>query len=516
MIEELLLNLFYLIQMNLGAAEILLLGSAAIIGYFFIAEMVKQVREKDWTLVIVLSAIIIMGLFLVFIAYYNQQPALDDLSDTESDNVDVDNDGRDTGDDPDSALVGGSTKQVRTIPTDFKEVEGVEITIGDPVQPEVAQMGYAKFKDICMTPAFLTKMSDALRQSLKIKYELYTKFRRRLQHEMKTFGKQEEGIAGIISNMRNESLTSVKSALDQVNTLLKEIPNRLRNTTIETTRRGLNNALYDQTNGLERITGRQEIKDFLSLRLYAFAKNPKVFMSTFQHMAIYAPSGYGKTKIATTIGHVYASVGILFRGNVISMTKANVVSPFVNETSQKTKALLLSTLESVVFMDEAYDITPPKSLMGQGLDHGHEAITEIVNFTDKTIGMNLIIVAGYEDDMKERFMAANQGLARRFPHEIVLSAYSAKELTSILIGFLQETNSDLNLDSGMVNYLYTLVVSIVNERPDLFDKQAGAMQNLASEINHAILGSEAGCSKPAIRTGFNRFLSILGHGIVES
>ena len=46
-------------------------------------------------------------------------------------------------------------------------------------------------------------------------------------------------------------------------------------------------------------------------------------------------------------------------------------------------------------------------------------------------GIVCVIAAGYEEEMKTRFLGANQGLRRRFQNQIVLSNYTSEKLVNI-------------------------------------------------------------------------------------
>ena len=177
------------------------------------------------------------------------------------------------------------------------------------------------------------------------------------------------------------------------------------------------------------------------------------------------------------------------RRKVRNVTKQEFTSSYVNESAQLTRELLMSTLEGVLFVDEAYDLCPPTSTLGRGVDHGHEAITELVNFLDKNMGLSIVIAAGYEDEMEERFMGANQGLSRRFPHQIRLKNYDPKQLTDILLKFLSEYTDTIKIGNIEAGYIYTVIDFLHTNVEDIFSKQAGDMLNLSNDIVRSIYGS---------------------------
>ena len=407
-----------------------------------------------------------------------------------------------------------------TIPENFKiqNKEFVVTDINNQSEPSTNdQITYHYFKQIYLSPKFLESYKLAIRDALKIKRKKLIQIRRQyakdylsLNNTSKNKG-VSEGMNNLLQSLnKDQDVKMLESTLGEIDLLLEEVNRKTKELTLDLVKKNLILAFTDKRNGIDSIYGREEVKDFLALQLYTFAQNPKIFYSTFQNMAILGPSGIGKSKLGQVIGHVYASSGIILRNHVHIITKQSLTTAYVNESARITRKLLLANLESVVFIDEAYDLTPPDSWWGGGIDHGREAITEMVNFMDKMMGLSIIIVAGYEREMETRFMNANEGIPRRFPHKLILPPYTAKELTNILVKFLLETCPDIRLPEDHGNYIYT-IINYINKRQDgIFDKQAGDMLILSGHIARAIYGTR-GKSWPTdaediITVGFRKFL----------
>jgi SpoVK/Ycf46/Vps4 family AAA+-type ATPase len=208
-------------------------------------------------------------------------------------------------------------------------------------------------------------------------------------------------------------------------------------------------------------------------------------------MAIMGPSGIGKTAISKVISFVFSKIGILAKGKIkIISPRGDLIAQYVGQTAYRTKAILMDSLESILFIDEVYELARSSSPS----DYGPEAITEIVNFLDKYIGLNIVIVAGYEDKTKSGFFDSNEGLIRRFPHQYVLSPYSETELTCILLADLkQRLPPNIQIDSKTEDIIYSLVLKLKEDAAkigiDVYSKQAGDMLNLSTSLNKAILGA---------------------------
>jgi len=371
----------------------------------------------------------------------------------------------------------------------MKDVDLVLVPGVAPKTPTSNTMNYEAFKALILQQTFIDQFTEAIRTCLRLKQSMYIALRKQALADMRAYSKPSKAnpLTDMMDEARNHQLSEVRDLLQRIEKLLKTIKTRLAACNAEDTAKRLTYALYKKEVGLESLHGRTDVKDMLAQRLYTFSQNPKVFLDSFQNIALMAGPGAGKTRLATVIAHVYGCSGILIEGTPVITTKTALVSAYVNDTPHTTRSFLLSTLERVAFIDEAYDLVPPPSVLGDvgHRDHGHEAVTEIVNFLDKMKGLSVMIVGGYEKDIRTRFLAANEGMPRRFPNQLVLTPYSLDELARILVKMIQETNTNLVWTDDMTNYLYTLML----RTPSAFPNQAGDANNLSAEISHAIYNS---------------------------
>ena len=506
--------------MNLDLIDITTYLSIGLLAYYFLVELTnpKKGAQKwvTWLFITIIALIIGYFLWITWKKNDKKKTGRKKGSTVEEDDDDDEDEAKpDNTEEPENYHGYNEPEPI----TDFIQHDYIEsskdFALVDGASTEVGQIKYEDFKLWYLSPEFLAKYANAIRQGLQIKKQRLLEVKRKYTADVNALrGKAppKEGLAGLLSSLdKNEDAKMLENTLNEIKSLLEEIKKRERTLTIDSTRRGLISALTDRANGIDSLVGRDNIKNYLALQLYTFAQNPRIFFSNFQNMAIYGPSGVGKTKLAHVIGHVYSSCGILIRNHVHEVTKQSMTTAYVNESAKMTRRLLLANLESIVFIDEAYDITPPPTILGNGIDHGHEAVTEIVNFIDKMKGMSIIIVAGYEDEMEKRFMKANEGLPRRFPHKLILMPYNAKELTDILIKFILTTCPELIFNEKHCNYIYTIINYLNKHHTDLFPKQAGDMDNLSGFICRAIYGTP-GISWPRnaeelILSGFNTFLA---------
>jgi hypothetical protein len=465
--------------MNLDVIEMAAYLSLGLLVYTFLLEISKpkQGAQKLVTWFFLAVILLVIGYF-GYIYWKKQDKVKNDIVFEEEDNSDL----HESESEPDRIVdfVQGKYKPQRK---DFAIIDGVSPMDG-------GQISFEEFKEWYLEPDFIQSYTSAIRQGYRIKRRRLLEVKKQFSADLKALkgvDKPKDGLTNLLSKLdKNDDTKVLETTISEIDLLLKEIKRKESNLSIETTRNGLIMALTDKKNGLDSLIGRDEIKDQITAKLYAFSQNPRIFLSNFQNMAIYGGSGVGKTKLACVLGFVYSKCGILIRDHVHIITPQNLVTAYVNESGRMTRKLLLANLESIVFIDEAYSLSPPQSILGNGIDHGHEAITEVVNFLDKLKGLSIVIVAGYQEEMDARFMGANEGLPRRFPNILVLKPYNSKELTDILIKFLLTNCTDLNFTERQANYLYTIVDYINKENPEVFKTQAGAMENLSNAISTAI------------------------------
>ena len=147
--------------------------------------------------------------------------------------------------------------------------------------------------------------------------------------------------------------------------------------------------------------------------------------SLSMHMIFTGNPGTGKTTIARLVAKYLKAIGALGGGQLVEVTRADLVGRYTGHTAPLTNSVIESALGGVLFIDEAYSL-----YRGQQDSFGLEAIDALVKGMEDHRDELVVILAGYTKEM-EVFLTANSGLASRFPNKIEFPDYTADELLDI-------------------------------------------------------------------------------------
>jgi probable Rubsico expression protein CbbX len=157
------------------------------------------------------------------------------------------------------------------------------------------------------------------------------------------------------------------------------------------------------------------------------------------HMSFTGNPGTGKTTVALRMAGILKALGFVRQGQLISVTRDDLVGQYIGHTAPKTKEILKKAMGGVLFIDEAYYLYRPDNER----DYGQEAIEILLQIMENQREDLVVILAGYGDRM-EKFFTLNPGFRSRIAHHIDFPDYDDSELLSISETMLERQNYRLS------------------------------------------------------------------------
>lgn len=190
---------------------------------------------------------------------------------------------------------------------------------------------------------------------------------------------------------------------------------------------------------LNNMIGMKDLKEnildqilYFSQNLHKNGDNGKI-AGDYMHTVIYGPPGTGKTEVAIIMGKIYSKMGILKKDIFKKVTRSDLIAGYLGQTAIKTKDVINECLGGILFIDEAYALGNSEKTDS----FSKECIDTLCEALSVHKDNLMVIIAGYENELKECFFNYNQGLDSRFTWRFKTEEYKAKDILSI---FLKKVN----------------------------------------------------------------------------
>jgi SpoVK/Ycf46/Vps4 family AAA+-type ATPase len=229
---------------------------------------------------------------------------------------------------------------------------------------------------------------------------------------------------------------SVKNQAKRISLILSQKPEELSTLRAEDIpdavdeRFGSGISLEEAWAKLEALIGLQQVKEevrrlanYLKAEKARAAAGGKPYLLSV-HFVFAGNPGTGKTTVARLLGDIFRSIGLLPSGHVVEVDRKDLVAEYQGQTAPKTSRAIDRALGGILFVDEAYTLARDS--------FGQEAIDTLMKRMEDERGKFVVIVAGYEDELRS-FLQANPGLAGRFTKHIHFADYNAQEMTKIFL-----------------------------------------------------------------------------------
>jgi stage V sporulation protein K len=214
------------------------------------------------------------------------------------------------------------------------------------------------------------------------------------------------------------------------------------------------------------------------------------------HLVFTGNPGTGKTTVARIVGQIYREIGLLKKGHMVEAKRADLIAQYVGHTAPLVKTVIETAMDGVLFIDEAYSLTPT----GGQHDFAAEAVAALLTGMEDNRDRLVVIAAGYREEM-EKFINSNPGLKSRFKTIIDFEDYSGEDLLRIFVqmGAVAGIRPSLDAQIAIANLMESLDTgkkgfgngrTVRNIFEECFGRQAGRLGTKGKKVDVTVFEEE--------------------------
>jgi len=197
--------------------------------------------------------------------------------------------------------------------------------------------------------------------------------------------------------------------------------------------------IIEPLKAIQQMVGLDDVKEQILSIVVFFLQQFEQGNKDMLHTVVYGGPGVGKTKFIGLLAELYAGLGVLPSNKVTVAKRADMVGQYLGQTAIKTRKLIDEAKGGVLLIDEAYSLGDRE----QRDSYSKECIDVINQALSEEKAELICIIAGYKEDLEQRFFRSNPGLERRFPFRINITDYKAVQLRDIFVQIVRSHGWDV-------------------------------------------------------------------------
>lgn len=221
---------------------------------------------------------------------------------------------------------------------------------------------------------------------------------------------------------------------------------------------------------LNSLVGMEQVKEQVVSLVLFFIQSLDSANHDMLHSVIYGSPGVGKTRLIFILANIFATLGITPSAKVTFVKRADLIGQYLGQTATKTKKVLDDARGGVLVIDEAYSLGDTE----QRDSFSRECIDTLNQYLSECRRDLICIIAGYKDDLENRFFKTNAGLKRRFAFQYTITDYTPQQMQEIFQQNVQRCGWELHKDAAPLSFF--------EENHHCFEHNGGDMELLFGKI----------------------------------
>lgn len=189
------------------------------------------------------------------------------------------------------------------------------------------------------------------------------------------------------------------------------------------------------------LTGLESVKEVFAELQYMIQESGKSTVPAL-HMAFVGNPGTGKTTVAQMTADLLYSMGVIRTDKVITVSALDLLGRYVGQTSGVTRSYCEKAYGGILFIDEAYLISPSREQSGND-QYRQECIGTLLQEMENNRDRLVVIFAGYPKEMDDFLHNSNSGFASRLYKVVPFEDYSDDQLMEIFDNFCKKDGYSL-------------------------------------------------------------------------